>query len=189
MQKHSWWPWAREYGGRTYHIRQRCEDSKATYWGSNCIRKWCKDSKATYWGSGCIRQWCKGSMVTYWRDSRRIKHLDCYRHCNGREESEGNSIKYMGTSPVTSGRNSTKHTGASPMMPVTRETWSDRRVKQTCWESMSMRGGRRATSRSHKWLRKYQRWREFIRSQPKGWPIKIHNRIPGNNEQSNWTIA
>ena len=79
------------------------------------------DSKATYWESDHIGQRCKDSKATYWGNIRHTKSLECYRHCNGRNESGGNSTKYMGTSPMTSGGNPTKHTGASPVMPVTRE--------------------------------------------------------------------
>ena len=60
--------------------------------------------------------------MTYWGDNRHTKCLDCYRQCNRREESEGNSTEYRGTSPVTSGRNSTEHMGASLATPVIRET-------------------------------------------------------------------
>ena len=125
-------------------------------------------------GNDHIRKGCKDSRETYWESNRHTECLGHYRNCNRRESN---------------GRNSTKHMGASPVMPVNGEMWNDRRVEQTYWRSMSTRDGRTATSRSWKWLRQTQIWGRFSWSQLKGWWTGIHKRILRNDGPSIWKTA
>ena len=93
MWKHGWCPWARKCRGRAYR------DARTVRQLTGEVAALGNDARTVGWPTGEMAGTQSVQTTT--------------RHCNGREESGGNSTEYMGTSPVTSGRNFTEHTGAS----------------------------------------------------------------------------